>query len=161
MTKEMHILFLIAIALFVMQSIGAIFQIKAYRKAISRVHKYGNVGLGQKRGFLFSGYLIIIACDNEGIITYAEIMDGASIFARFHEVKTYLGRPMKGTSIYDYLADIAMIENDKKRKRHKGYYQALDALSMRLNPDTYHGEDPEEEETEELEAGEENGASAE
>ena len=45
-------LLLIVFCLFVMQAIGGYFQIKDYRKSVKRVHKLGNVGIGQKRGKL-------------------------------------------------------------------------------------------------------------
>lgn len=53
MSQGMMMIFLIAFALFAMQAIGGYFQIKDYRKAIRRVHKWGNVGIGQKRGGFF------------------------------------------------------------------------------------------------------------
>lgn len=51
MSKELIVIFIIAMALMVMQMVGGFFQIKRYRLAVSRVHKLGNVGIGQKRGF--------------------------------------------------------------------------------------------------------------
>ena len=96
-------LLLIVFCLFVMQAIGGYFQIKDYRKSVKRVHKLGNVGIGQKRGKLLSGYLILIACDNNGIITGAEIMEGLSFFAKFKPTNSFLNREMIGTSIYDFL----------------------------------------------------------
>ena len=75
MTRDMMLIFMIAIALFVMQAIGGVFQIRSYKAAIRRVHKKGNVGIGQKRGRFFNGNIVIIACDGEQIITVCEIMD--------------------------------------------------------------------------------------
>ena len=41
MSKEMMLLFLIALSLFTMQSVGGYFQIRDYKKAVRRVHKLG------------------------------------------------------------------------------------------------------------------------
>ena len=41
---------LIVFALFVLQAVGGVLQIFNYKKAIRRVHKFGNVGFGLKRG---------------------------------------------------------------------------------------------------------------
>ena len=106
MSKGMQIAFLVVFALFVMQSIGGVIQIKDYRRAVRRIHKYGNVGIGQKRGHFFSSYLVLIACDGEGIITQAEILDGATILSKFHPLKKLLGRELAGASIYDYLEEL-------------------------------------------------------
>ena len=50
MKQEWILIFLIALSLFTMQAVGGYFQIKDYKKAIRRVHRLGNVGIGQKEG---------------------------------------------------------------------------------------------------------------
>lgn len=124
-------LLLIVFCLFVMQAIGGYFQIRDYRKSVKRVHKLGNVGIGQKRGKLLSGYLILIACDNEGIITGAEIMEGLSFFAKFKPTNTFLNKQLIGTSIYDFL-QITRSFDKKQNKKYRGYINALEALNLRL-----------------------------
>ena len=64
MSNDLMLIFLIAISLFVMQAVGGVFQIKNYKAAIRRVHKKGNVGIGQKKGRFFNGNIVMIACDN-------------------------------------------------------------------------------------------------
>ena len=39
---------LVIFVLFVVQAVGGYFQVKDYRRAVRRVHKLGNVGIGQK-----------------------------------------------------------------------------------------------------------------
>ena len=133
--RDAFYIFLVILILFSMQSIGGVFQVKAFRKAIRRVHQHGNMGIGQKKGFLFSGYLFLVACDSEGIITYAEILDGAFIFSKFHEVDTYLGRKLVGSSIYDFIEEFAFFDK-KTWKKNKGYIQAMEAVARHLNPET-------------------------
>ena len=70
--KGISIGLLVVLALLILQSLGGVFQIRNYKEAVKRVHKLGNVGIGQKRGSFLNGHVVIIACDNNGIITGAE-----------------------------------------------------------------------------------------
>ena len=129
--KQVAAALIILFVLLVIQSIGGYIQIQNYRKAVHRRHKLGNVGLGQQRGRFLNGHVAIIACDKDGIITGAEVMDGLGVWARFHPVEQFLGKKLVGSSIFDFLA---MTEDfDKKRfKKHQGYLRALEALEVRL-----------------------------
>lgn len=125
------VLILIVFGLLVLQSIGGVLQIQSYRKAVRRMHQLGNVGMGQRRGKFFDGHVAIIACDNDGIVTGAEVLDGSGVWSRFHTVDSFMGRPLIGSSIFDLLK---MTEGlDKKVwKRWQGYIRALEALEVRL-----------------------------
>lgn len=129
--SAISILLLIVFLLFVIQAIGGVLQIQDYRKAVRRVHKLGNVGIGQRRGRFLNGHVAIIACDSEGIITGAEVMDGIGVWARFHTVDTFQDMPLIGTSIYDFLKITSSFDK-KKFKRYRGYVRALEALEARL-----------------------------
>ena len=122
---------IILLVLLVLQSIGGYIQIQDYRKAVRRMHKLGNVGLGQKRGRFLNGHVAIVACDNEGIITGAEVMDGIGVWARFHPVDTFLDKKLVGSSIFDFL-DLTEEFDKKKFKKYRGYVRALEALEARL-----------------------------
>lgn len=132
MTPDVQLLFLIAFALFLMQAVGGYFQIKDYRKAVRRVHRLGNVGIGQKKGGLLTGYLVLIACSGDGIITGAEVMDGLTFLAKFHPCTELLGRQLEGSSIWEFLSELRVLE-PRRRKQLKGYLQALEALELRLS----------------------------
>ena len=125
------VLLLIVLVLLILQSIGGVLQIQNYRKAVRRVHQLGNVGMGQRRGRFFDGHIAIIACDNEGIITGAEALDGAGVWSRFHPVNEFLGQPLIGSSIFDLL-ELAESLDKKEWKRWQGYIRALEALEVRL-----------------------------
>lgn len=139
-------LLLAAFGLFVLQAFGGVLQIQNYRKAIHRVHKFGNVGFGQKKGGLRAGYIVMIACDGEGIITGGEIMQGISSLARFKPLTTLLGKDVVGRSIYEFLEEMEGFDK-KKKKLYKGYINALEALDMRLKKQEEETEEPEPEET--------------
>lgn len=132
MSRDVQLLFLIAFVLFLMQAIGGFFQIKDYQKAIRRVHRFGNVGFGQKKGGLLTGYIVLIACDQNGVITKVEVMDGLTFLAKFHPCSKLLGKPLEGATIWEFLSELRALE-PKQRKRLKGYLQALEALELRLS----------------------------
>ena len=132
------IFLLIILILIVVQSIGGFLQIKDYQRAVRRMHQLGNVGLGQRRPNLFggdpgilSGHVAIIACDNDGIITGAEVMDGIGVWSRFHPVNTFMGQPLIGSSVFTFLT-LAEGLDKKAWKRKQGYFRALEALEVRL-----------------------------
>jgi DNA-binding transcriptional regulator of glucitol operon len=125
------ILLLIILGLLILQSVGGVMQIQDYRKAVRRIHKLGNVGMGQRRGRFFDGHVAIIACDNEGIVTGAEVMDGAGAWSRFHPVDSFLGQPLVGSSVFDLLKLTEGLDK-KEWKRWQGYIRALEALEVRL-----------------------------
>lgn len=132
MSTNLIIIFVIALALMVMQMIGGFLQIGRYRKAVSRCHKLGNVGMGQKRGAFFNSYVAIIACDSNRVITGGEHMTGSTIFATFKPIKDLLGKPMVGRTIDEYLIEFREM-SDKKQKSYRGYINALEALEMRFD----------------------------
>ncbi len=125
------VMLFIVFVMFVIQALGGVWQMKNYRKAIHRVHKFGNVGFGQKKGGLTVGYIVMIACDEKGIITGGEIMKGISFLAKFQPWTTFLGKDVIGVSIYDYLDQLRSYDK-RKRKRYKGYINALEALEQRF-----------------------------
>ena len=108
--------------LMLMQVVGTHLQVKKYRKAVSKLHKLGNLGVGAKRGKLGGGNIVIIACKGNGIITGAEEMKGMTIFAGFKELPELVGR-----TIYDLKLDYLVDE-----KENKAYLQAIESLEARL-----------------------------
>ena len=129
--KGTSIVLLIFLVLLILQSIGGFLQVQDYRSAVRRIHKLGNVGIGQKRGTLLNGHIVIVACDSEGIITGAEALDGIGVWSRFHPISTFLGKTLIGNSIYDFLGETESF-NKKQFKQHRGYIRALEALEARL-----------------------------
>ena len=121
-----------AFILFLMQSVGGYLQIQNYKKVVRRMQGLGSVGIGQTRGGLLSGALAIIACDNNGIITSVEVMEGLSFFARFKPKETLLGINLVGATIGDVYSLFDEFDK-KKRKKFKAYIQATEALQMRLD----------------------------
>lgn len=73
----------------------------------------------------------MIACDHDGIITRCEIMQGLSFLAKFKPLNEFLGKDMKGRSIYEFLDDMKDFDK-KQKKKYKGYINAFEALDQRL-----------------------------
>ena len=134
MPKELMWIFALALALLVMQSVGTWFQLRDYQKAMRRVRQLGNVGIGQKKGFF--GHLVLIACDKDGYITGAEVMEGMTIAARFRPWTHLESRAFVGSHINDFLSDFERFD-ERQRRFYQGFLQALEALQQRLYPEEY------------------------
>ncbi|SEJ37614.1 glucitol operon activator protein [Propionispira arboris] len=120
---------LIAVLLIFMliQASGTYLQVKQYKKAVRRLHKIGNVGIGSRKSKLRPGNIVVIACNNQGEITGGEIMEGFTIFNGFKELNDIIGK-----NIYDLKAEYMALP-EKKQKIYQAHVQAIDALDMRLN----------------------------
>ena len=116
----------VLLILMVMQVVGTHLQVKKYRKAVSKLHKLGNLGVGAKRGKLGGGNIVIIACKADGKITGAEEMKGMTIFAGFKELSELVGK-----NIYDLKTEYQTDE-----KKYKAHLQAIEALELRLKNDS-------------------------
>ncbi len=138
--ENLIIVFGILFALFALQALGAVIQIKDFQRSIKRVHQHGNIGVGQKKGGLTNGYLVVIACDSDGIVTYGERMTGMTILSKSKPFDTLMGMPLVGTHIDAFMEEFRALDK-KGFNRMKGYIQAIDALERRLYPERF---DPEE-----------------
>ena len=110
-----------------MQLVGTHFQIKKYRKTVSKLHKLGNIGVGGKRGRFGPGSIVIIACKNDGTITGGEIMRGITIFSGFNEIEGIVGK-----TIYELKEEYINLP-DNQQKFYHGHIQALEILEKRLS----------------------------
>jgi glucitol operon activator protein len=121
-------IFILLFVLMLTQAFGTYLQVQQYKKAVRRLHKLGNVGIGSKKGKFSQGNIVIIACDRSGVITAGEIMEGFTIFNTFKELSGIAGK-----TIYHLKAEYMNLSK-KQQKKYKAHIQALDALHIRLNP---------------------------
>lgn len=112
--------------LMIVQLIGTHFQVKKYRRTVSKLHKLGNIGVGGKRGRFGPGSIVVIACKNDGTITGGEIMRGMTIFSGFNEIEGIVGK-----TIYDLKNEYLQL-SEKQQKFYFGHIQALEILEKRL-----------------------------
>lgn len=121
-------LFVVLFIFMVVQAVGTYIQVQQYKKAVRRLHKLGNVGIGSRKSKFRPGNIVVIACNSQGQITGGEIMEGFTIFNGFKELKDIVGK-----SIYDLKAEYMALP-EKKQKFYQAHIQAIDALNTRLNP---------------------------
>lgn len=132
MNENKNLIFFIMFLLFTIQSFGGYFQILDYKKSIERCKLKGNLGIGQKKGKFFSGYIVIITCDDNGYISYGEILNGITFTSRFKSFNNLLNKPLIGNNIYELLKDFNSM-NDKEQKKYIGYINCLKILESKLN----------------------------
>lgn len=80
--------------LWLLQIAGTYYQMSHYRKILGRVASEGGegyVGVGNAKGSLGKGVILILVSDAEGKVTKALKMRGRTVFARFEEARDFLG----------------------------------------------------------------------
>ncbi len=122
---DLTALFICLMIFMVIQAIGTYVQVQQYKKAVRRLHKKGNIGIGSKRSKLRNN-IVIIACDNKGTIVDSELMEGLTVFTKFKQIPELIGK------------DIFLLREEyenmpkKEKKRFRGHLQAVEALCNRL-----------------------------
>ncbi len=122
---DLTALFICLMIFMVIQAIGTYVQVQQYKKAVRRLHKKGNIGIGSKRSKLRNN-IVIIACDNKGTIVDSELMEGLTVFTKFKQIPELIGK------------DIFLLREEyenmpkKAKNRFRGHLQAVEALSNRL-----------------------------
>lgn len=87
----MKVLFFIAFVFMVIQSFLTYMQAKNFTKTLAEMRQYGIVSSGKERRYLTEGRVLILACNQDGVITKAMEMKGRTVFARFKELDDYVG----------------------------------------------------------------------
>lgn len=80
--------------LWLMQIVGTYYQMSHYRRILSGVAREGGegyVGVGNAKGRLGKGVILILVSDAGGSVTRALGMRGRTVFARFGEVPELVG----------------------------------------------------------------------
>nr|WP_286034857.1 transcriptional regulator GutM [Megamonas hypermegale] len=126
---DFTMLFVCLLVFMVIQALGTYVQVQQYKKAVRRLHKKGNVGIGSRRSRLKNN-IVIIACDGEGIVVDAELMEGLTIFTKFKQIPEIIGK-----NIFSLREEYAAITSKKEQKRWRGHIEAIKALCNRLEND--------------------------
>ncbi|MFZ7131077.1 MAG: transcriptional regulator GutM [Eubacteriales bacterium] len=77
--------------LLLVQGILTYFQINDYRKNVREMRKQGNLFVGQVKGRIKAGSIVIMAIDDTGKIIDAKSMTGITVFHRFKPLKEVVG----------------------------------------------------------------------
>lgn len=123
---DFTMLFVCLLVFMVIQATGTYVQVRQYKKAVRRLHKKGNVGIGSRRSKLKNN-IVIIACDNEGTIVDAELMEGLTVFTKFRRIPDIIGK-----NVFLLRDEYEKITAKKELKRYRGHIEAVKALCNRL-----------------------------
>jgi glucitol operon activator protein len=87
-----EILFLVIFALLALQMFFGYVQVRHYQKAVKKWLGKGLLGIGQRRGRLTPGEIIILVYDKaDDRVVSVQSMRGYTVFAHFIEVPEYTG----------------------------------------------------------------------
>lgn len=123
---DFTMLFICLLVFMVIQALGTYVQVQQYKKAVRRLHKKGNVGIGSRRSKLKNN-IVIVACNSEGVVVDAELMEGFTIFTKFKQIPEIIGK-----NIFSLREEYAEITSKKEQKRWRGHIEAVKALCNRL-----------------------------
>lgn len=122
---DFTMLFICLLTFMVIQAVGTYVQVQHYKKAVRRLHKKGNIGIGSRRSKIKNN-IVIIACDNYGNVVDGEIMEGFTIFTKFKSIPEIIGK-----NIFSLQEEYKSLPK-KQQKEFKGHLQAIQALCNRL-----------------------------
>lgn len=94
MVSFVYVLIPILAALWLLQGVGTYFQMTHYRKVLGGITDAGGegyVGVGNAKGRLGKGVILILVSDKEGVVTNALRMRGMTVFARFAATPELIG----------------------------------------------------------------------
>lgn len=77
--------------LLLLQGILSYFQVKDYRKNVSAMNKKGDLFIGQVKGRIRAGSIVLMAIDKQGNILEAKSMTGITVFHRFKDLPQLIG----------------------------------------------------------------------
>lgn len=87
---------LIFILVYVVSTMLSMYQNKNYFKALTRVKKESAlVSTGVKKNYFRKGSIAIIGSNDDGIITYGELLKGRTVFADFKVMEEIKGLTLK------------------------------------------------------------------
>lgn len=113
-------LFIVALVLMVANSFFTYKQYMDFTKAFSEMRQYGNISVGKDKQYFIYGVVLILACDNDGIITKGKMMRGVSVTQRFKDFDD-----LNGQSVYDLREEEEEKAKHYRRKKRRENGSAL------------------------------------
>ena len=120
---------LIIFAMLLLQGALTFFQVKNYRKNVSEIRKKGSLFVGQTKGRIKAGSIVLMAIDPDGMILDARSMTGITVFHRF---KTIEG--LHGKDIYQSENWLGQMKNKQMAKAIKKGTEVM-YINMKNNDD--------------------------
>ena len=75
-------LFLAAIAVWVMQTLLALWQFRRFNRRLKELRQSGPVAIGKAKGRFLAGAIVLLCIDADCCIVKGEIMEGVTVFAK-------------------------------------------------------------------------------
>ena len=112
--NQRHMIFAIIFALLSLQMLMSLIQVRLYQKTVKKWLGKGILGIGQRKGILRPGELLILVYNRyEDRAVTVQSMKGFTIFANFREIKEYAGRSLDG------LRQIGIEKDAQEMKWHR------------------------------------------
>lgn len=86
---------IVVFALWIVQGILSYFQIKNFNGKLAKFKNYHKYGIGQVKGWLGKGTIVVLGIDSYNNIVDAEMMSGISVFARFKPLDVLKGHRLQ------------------------------------------------------------------
>lgn len=136
----MEKILLLGLLFYILQTVLTCFQIKNFKKNFKELRlKRGIVGMGQKKRMISAGTVVLLSCNENGVLMEGRQMKGYSVFARFKEMKGIQGLT---------LAELkSKVMQEDEKTRNVSLLNAIEHIESQLYPQ------PEEEDTIENAAG--------
>lgn len=94
-------------SLWILQGFMAYWQIINYRKTLSRLKTKGKVYIGEEKGKLKAGSIVLIAVDENNMIIDVQEMKGFTVFNRFKSKDLYIGKTLD-----ELFSDLSKLDKD-------------------------------------------------
>ncbi|MFZ7120387.1 MAG: transcriptional regulator GutM [Eubacteriaceae bacterium] len=113
--------------LLIVQGLLTYFQINNYRNSVSEIRKQGNLFVGQVKGKLKAGSIVLMALDSSGNIINAKAMTGITVFNRFRSFPEIIGN-----NIY---SNQQWLESIKNKQVVKAIRKGIEAMNNQMEDD--------------------------
>ncbi|MDN5352315.1 MAG: glucitol operon activator protein [Clostridiales bacterium] len=107
-------------ALWIAQGLLTVLQIQHYRKRVAELKKKGKVLVGQKKGKLKAGSIVLIALNEDGVISDAEEMRGFTVFTKFKKLNAVVGKTPEQC--------VSMLEAFKNKQQREAIRKAVEGV---------------------------------
>lgn len=75
-------LFLAAIAVWVMQTLLALWQFRRFNRRVKALRRFGRVAIGKSKGRFLAGAIVLLCIDDDCRIIKGELLEGVTVFAK-------------------------------------------------------------------------------
>lgn len=90
-----HKAIVLIFGLWMFQGILTYWQIKHYRKTLTQLKTKGRVFIGQEKGKLGAGSIVLLVADDNDTIIDIQEMKGITVFDKFKKIDTYIGKTLE------------------------------------------------------------------